>query len=179
MMASGLMTPIKTPALTTMHSLLPSSPSPASSVFLPNAINESSSIIVINNDSQKDSNGNDLPKSSPAAAAMDVVAEKLGSGKCCNRNERYPTSYFRQLGLLLLRTFLILWRDRSLTTMRIAIHLFMAPLIGMLYFGIGNEAHHALNNYKYAFFSIMFLMYTAFSSIIMNCEYRDQFNVEW
>lgn len=169
-MASGLMTPIKTPALTM------TSPSPASSVFLPHGLNglgDASSIIVIsdnnNSGTDKDRNCNDVLKKS-SSPTLDVVAEKLGSGKCCNKDERYPTSYFRQLGLLLLRTFLILWRDRSLTTMRIAIHLFMAPLIGLLYFGIGNDAHHALNNYKYAFFSIMFLMYTAFSSIIMNCK---------
>lgn len=163
MMASGLMTPIKTPGIST---LLPVSPSPASSWQGGGAGEGMSSIVISSSD--KDSNCNDLPKKSHKGLNL---VQKLGSGKCCNKDEHmYPTSYFRQLGLLLLRTFLILWRDRSLTTMRVAIHLMMAPLIGMLYFGIGNDAHHALNNYKYAFFSIMFLMYTAFSSIIMNCK---------
>lgn len=162
MMASGLMTPIKTPG-----ALLPSSPSPASSVMvLANDKHGDSTSIVINGCAGScNKTRNSLPKKTKD------IAQKLGSGKCCQKDEHmYPTSYFRQLSLLLLRTFLILWRDRSLTAMRIAIHLFMAPLIGFLYFGIGNDAHHALNNYKYAFFSVMFLMYTAFSSITMNCK---------
>lgn len=164
MMASGLMTPIKTPGLS---ALLPSqqvSPSPASSVPTISEI----PVITIGECCPKDGNCNDLPK---VREEEEVEINKKSSSKCCNKDERYPTSYFRQLSLLLLRNFLILWRDRSLTTMRITIHLLMAPLIGFLYFGIGNEAHHALNNYKYAFFSIMFLMYTAFSSIIMNCKW--------
>lgn len=170
-MASGLMTPIKTPGI---NAILPMSPSPASSVILPSGLGEDDSAIVIKSSAccQKDSNCNIVSKekSNKKSTTLDI-AQKLGSGKCCNKEEHmYPTSYFRQLSLLLLRTFLILWRDRSLTTMRIMIHLIMAPLIGTLYFGIGNEAHNALNNYKYAFFSIMFLMYTAFSSIIMNCK---------
>lgn len=160
-MASGLMTPIKTP-----NQALLGCPSRASSV--PSIVPEAN---VIGDSSHKESSSkNQKPKPKPKT----IDLKQLGSGKCCNKDERYPTSYFRQLSILLLRTFLILWRDRSLTTMRIAIHLMMAPLIGVLYFGIGNEAHNALNNYKYAFFSIMFLMYTAFSSIIMNCEWEGE-----
>ncbi|XP_055710758.1 ATP-binding cassette sub-family G member 4-like [Phlebotomus papatasi] len=92
---------------------------------------------------------------------------KISPSKCCKRDDRYPTTFLRQFYIILLRTFLILWRDRSLTAMRVCIHLFVAPIIGLLYFGIGNDGYHTYNNYKYAFFSIMFLMYTAFSSIIL------------
>lgn len=173
MMASGLMTPIKTPGLVMLQS------TPSTSLILPSSETSSAVNVIINNNNvinkdkcnlfgvirEESVSATGKPKKTPA-----IDLKTLGSGKCCNKDERYPTSYFRQLSILLLRTFLILWRDRSLTTMRIAIHMMMAPLIGMLYFGIGDDAHHALNNYKYAFFSVMFLMYTAFSSIVMNCK---------
>ncbi|XP_055549562.1 ATP-binding cassette sub-family G member 4-like [Wyeomyia smithii] len=97
------------------------------------------------------------------------LAKKLSFNpeKWCGRDEIYTTSFCRQFYLLLLRTFLILSRDRSLMTMRFIIHCTIAPLIGMLYFGIGNQAAHIFNNFNYVFFSIMFLMFTAFSSMTM------------
>ncbi|XP_055683532.1 ATP-binding cassette sub-family G member 4 isoform X2 [Lutzomyia longipalpis] len=104
----------------------------------------------------------DLMQMKPKKAGL-----KIDPTKCCKRDDRYPTTFLRQFYIILLRSFLILWRDRSLTAMRVCIHLFVAPVIGVLYFGIGNDGYHTYNNYKYAFFSIMFLMYTAFSSIIL------------
>lgn len=97
------------------------------------------------------------------------LAKKLSLNpeKWCGRDEIYTTSFCRQFSLLLLRTFLILSRDRSLMTMRFIIHCTIAPLIGVLYFGIGNQAQHIFNSFNYVFFSIMFLMFTAFSSMTM------------
>uniref|UniRef100_A0A182U2S1 ABC-2 type transporter transmembrane domain-containing protein n=1 Tax=Anopheles melas TaxID=34690 RepID=A0A182U2S1_9DIPT len=106
---------------------------------------------------------------SPVLATPKKLAKKLSFNpeRWCGRDEIYTTSFCRQFSLLLLRTFLILSRDRSLMTMRFAIHCLIAPLIGMLYFGIGNQAAQIFNNYNYVFFSIMFLMFTAFSSMTM------------
>uniref|UniRef100_A0A182JLA7 Uncharacterized protein n=1 Tax=Anopheles atroparvus TaxID=41427 RepID=A0A182JLA7_ANOAO len=106
---------------------------------------------------------------SPALAKPKKLAKKLSFNpeKWCGRDEVYTTSFCRQFYLLLLRTFLILSRDRSLMTMRFVIHAIIAPLIGLLYFGIGNQAAQIFNNYNYVFFSIMFLMFTAFSSMTM------------
>lgn len=87
--------------------------------------------------------------------------------RCCKRDERYSTSFYRQFFLLLMRTFLIARRDRSLTTLRILMQLTIAPIIGSIYFGIGNDASHTFNNFRYAFFSIMFVMWTAFSSMTL------------
>lgn len=102
------------------------------------------------------------------------LAKKLSLNpeKWCGRDEIYTTSFCRQFSLLLLRTFLILSRDRSLMTMRFIIHCTIAPLIGVLYFGIGNQAQHIFNSFNYVFFSIMFLMFTAFSSMTMACEFK-------
>lgn len=90
--------------------------------------------------------------------------------KCCRRNDRYPTSFFKQFYTLLMRTFLILSRDKSMTTTRLIIHCGMAPLIGILFFDIGNEAKFARSNLNYIFFSIMFLMFTAFSAMQIACK---------
>lgn len=93
---------------------------------------------------------------------------QIDPSKLCPHESRYMSSFSNQLILLLQRTFLILWRDKSLTRSRIVIHALMGTFVGILYYGIGNDASNMLNNFRYIFFSIMFLMYTSFSSIILN-----------
>lgn len=90
-------------------------------------------------------------------------------------NELYSTSFFMQLYVLLKRTFLIITRDPSLTYFRLITHLAIALFIGILYFGIGDDASNALNNCNYIFFSNIFLMYTAFSSVITTCKKKLSF----
>jgi ATP-binding cassette subfamily G (WHITE) protein 1 len=68
-------------------------------------------------------------------------------------------------------------RDRSMTAIRFMIHFLVAGLIGVMYIGIGNDASHAYNNFKYIFFSIMFLMFTAFSSTQMTCKRKNLMNL--
>lgn len=82
---------------------------------------------------------------------------------CCDSD--YPTSCLNQLIVLIKRTFLILSRDPTLTYSRIATHLAIALFIGCLYYGIGVEASNMLNNFNFLFFSVMFLMMTAFNCI--------------
>lgn len=94
----------------------------------------------------------------------------IDTSKCCRLSETYATTFGRQLGLLLLRTFLIQARDRTLTAMRFLIHFIVAIFIGILYIGIGNDGWNVFNNFRYIFFSIMFLMFTAFSSNILSCK---------
>lgn len=88
------------------------------------------------------------------------IALQLSPNKYCTRSETYATSFCRQLSLLLLRTSLVLWRDKSLTAMRLFIHVMIGILIGTLYFGIGDDASNVFNIFRYIFFSIMFLMFT-------------------
>ncbi|KAL3266498.1 hypothetical protein HHI36_010668 [Cryptolaemus montrouzieri] len=82
---------------------------------------------------------------------------------CCQ--SEYSTSQFNQLIVLLKRNYIILSRDRTLTYSRIATHLLIALFIGFLYYGIGIEAQNMLNNFNYLFFSVMFLMMTAFNCV--------------
>lgn len=93
------------------------------------------------------------------------------SGYICRNGDTYATSFCRQLSLLIYRTFLNMWRDKSLTAMRLFIHCCIALLIGTMYVGIGNDASNVFNIFRYTFFSIMFTMFTAFSSMTLVCKY--------
>uniref|UniRef100_A0A0A1XK62 ATP-binding cassette sub-family G member 1 n=1 Tax=Zeugodacus cucurbitae TaxID=28588 RepID=A0A0A1XK62_ZEUCU len=90
----------------------------------------------------------------------------IDTGHLCKRDNVYATPFYRQLAVLLRRTFLLLWRDNSLTTLRFSIHFGVALLIGFLYYDIGNDAANAMNIFRYAFYTIMFIMFCAFSSIL-------------
>lgn len=95
------------------------------------------------------------------------ISLQLASNNLCTRSETYATSFCRQLSLLLMRTSLVIWRDRSLTAMRVFIHVMIAILIGTLYYGIGDDASNVFNTFRYIFFSIMFLMFTGKLTLII------------
>lgn len=56
--------------------------------------------------------------------------------------------------------------------MRILIHFFVAIGIGLIYQGIGGSAKNMMNNFRYVFYSVMFLMFTAFSSLQTTCKWK-------
>lgn len=66
---------------------------------------------------------------------------------------------------LVKRNYLNNTRDKTLTMMRIYIHAILGFFIGLMYRGIGQEASHILNVYKFLFFNVFVLMFTAFSSL--------------
>lgn len=78
--------------------------------------------------------------------------------------------FINQLQQLLKRNFLIATRDKTLSLMRLAIHLIMAIFIGIMYNGIGDDGSQIFNIYKFLFFNIFILMFTAFSSLQTTCE---------
>lgn len=84
---------------------------------------------------------------------------------CTGLNDKYTTSFATQVYVLLKRAYTILSRDKQLTYTRIGLHLLIALFIGVLYFNIGSDATYMLDNFNYLFFTIMFNMFTAFSSM--------------
>lgn len=88
----------------------------------------------------------------------------------CNDSDLYSTSFLRQSYFLLIRAFLLLTRNPSMSVMRVGIHFVVAIAIGLLYQGMGESAKYAMNNFRYVFYSVMFLMFTAFSSLQTTCE---------
>lgn len=83
----------------------------------------------------------------------------------CNNSDLYSTSFLRQFYYLYMRTFLLIIRNPSLSLMRLFIHIFVAFFIGIMYFQSGYSAKNLMNNFKFVFYSVMFLMFTAFSSL--------------
>jgi ATP-binding cassette, subfamily G (WHITE), member 1 len=88
----------------------------------------------------------------------------------CNDSDLYSTSFLRQFYYLLIRTFLLITRNPSMCLMRIFIHLSVAIVIGCIYQGVGDSAKNQMNNFRYIFYTVMFLMFTAFSSLQTTCK---------
>ncbi|CAH0561473.1 unnamed protein product [Brassicogethes aeneus] len=93
---------------------------------------------------------------------MGCEKNKPHRSKCCCYGQ-YPTSIVYQFYVLLKRAFLILSRDRTLTYSRLGTHTGIALILGTLYHGIGTDASNMLNNFNFMFFTVMFLMMTAFN----------------
>ncbi|XP_066601780.1 ATP-binding cassette sub-family G member 1-like [Prorops nasuta] len=81
--------------------------------------------------------------------------------------EQYAAGFWTQLFVLFKRNSLTLTRYRLLMFARIFMHFAIALLVGILYFGIGQDAAFVLDNFNLLFFSAMFVMYSAFSSTIV------------
>ncbi|XP_014228617.1 ATP-binding cassette sub-family G member 4-like isoform X1 [Trichogramma pretiosum] len=79
----------------------------------------------------------------------------------------YAAGFWRQLWILLKRNALRLSRDRVLTFTRLTMHLCVALLVSVIFFRIGQDAAHALDNFALLFFSLMFVMYSAFSATLV------------
>lgn len=99
-----------------------------------------------------------------------LISFHLDTQSYCHNTGTYATSFFCQWYYLMIRSFLCLYRDKSLAATRVIIHLSVSLLIGVLYFGIGNNAYMMFNNFRYIFLSIMFLMFTSFSTMTIICE---------
>ena len=52
----------------------------------------------------------------------------------------FPTSFFTQFRVLLVRTFKSIVRDETLTKVRFASHVVVGVILGLLYWDIGNDA---------------------------------------
>lgn len=88
----------------------------------------------------------------------------------CNDSDLYSTSFLRQFYYLLIRAFLLITRNPSLSLMRILMHVGVALAIGILYWGVGDSAKSMMDNFRYVFYTVMFLMFTAFCSFQTTCE---------
>ncbi|XP_063360799.1 ATP-binding cassette subfamily G member 4-like [Cydia amplana] len=77
----------------------------------------------------------------------------------------YSTSTWKQFTTLTRRALLCAWRDPHFTLIMTGIHCAMALFVGVLFFNIGEDAKHTIDNYNFLSYSVMFVMFTAFSAV--------------
>lgn len=82
----------------------------------------------------------------------------------------FPTSGWSQFWILLKRSFVTIMRDRMLTHMRLASHIIVGAIIGMIYYDVGNEASKVMSNAGCIFFTTLFTMFTAMMPTILTCK---------
>ncbi|KAL4716387.1 hypothetical protein ACJJTC_006749 [Scirpophaga incertulas] len=87
----------------------------------------------------------------------------------------YSNPVWKQFATLTRRSLLSLWRNPSFTVMITGIHCSMALFIGCLFHNIGEDAKYVRDSYNMLYFSLMFLMFTAFSSV--SIHFPDQIPV--
>ncbi|XP_068141608.1 ATP-binding cassette sub-family G member 4 isoform X1 [Drosophila tropicalis] len=79
----------------------------------------------------------------------------------------FPTSGWTQFWILLKRSFRTIMRDRMLTHMRLASHIIVGAIIGMIYYDVGNEASKIMSNAGCIFFVSLFTTFTAMMPTIL------------
>lgn len=88
-----------------------------------------------------------------------------------NKNT-FPTSGARQFWILLKRAFKTILRDKQLMHMRLASHVIVGAIIGMIYYDIGNDASKVMSNAGCIFFTSLFTMFTGMMPTILTCKYH-------
>jgi hypothetical protein len=87
----------------------------------------------------------------------------------------YASSFTSQIYHLLCRNFLFLMRDKMFLWMRLLVHIAIGLTIGLLYFGIGDDATHIFNILRFIPIAIGFLAYSGFYSLMVRCKAPDKF----
>ncbi|KAG5671645.1 hypothetical protein PVAND_001836 [Polypedilum vanderplanki] len=79
----------------------------------------------------------------------------------------YSPSFLSKFNDLLVRNFIIMFRDKSLFKIRMFMHIMTGLLLGLLYYDIGNDAQNIIDNFRLIFVALSFLTYTAYYSIMV------------
>lgn len=129
-------------------------------------------IINMNPSSNKIDNGNSQSQHQigPTTSLLDSSTESVIGTQKKHHINGFPTSSWTQFWILLKRTFLTIMRDQTLTQMRLVSHIIVGAIIGMIYYGIGNDASKIMSNTGCIFFTTLFTMFTAMMPTILTCK---------
>lgn len=86
----------------------------------------------------------------------------------------FPTSGWIQFWILVKRTFKTSLRDKQLMHLRLAAHVIVGTIIGMIYYDIGGEASKVYDNLGCIFFTMLFTMFTGMMPTILTCMYLNE-----
>ncbi|XP_015909553.1 ATP-binding cassette subfamily G member 4 isoform X2 [Parasteatoda tepidariorum] len=79
----------------------------------------------------------------------------------------YATSSWNQFKVLTYRSLICTLREPMATQLRFFAHVVVGILLGMLYYGIGDDASKIFNNSGFLFFSLLFLIFTAMMPTVL------------
>lgn len=82
-------------------------------------------------------------------------------------HEMSSSSFSNQLCNLIHRNFLNLYRDKMILWIRLAIHIIIPVMVGVLFRNTGNEASKMISNFKFVYAMSLFLVYTGFYSLVI------------
>jgi ATP-binding cassette, subfamily G (WHITE), member 1 len=113
--------------------------------------------------------GNTLKTTGPTCTTS--LLDSIESVNITLPNKSFPTSTWQQFWILLKRSFLTIYRDQTLTHMRLYSHVIVGAIIGMIYYDVGNEASKIMSNAGCVFFTTLFVMFTAMMPTILTCKF--------
>lgn len=94
-------------------------------------------------------------------------ADHLANEAIISTTSSITHSFSSRFHDLLMRNFLISYRDKSFFYIRMFMHISVGVLLGLLYYDVGNNASHILNNFRLIFVALSFLVYTSYYSTMM------------
>jgi ATP-binding cassette, subfamily G (WHITE), member 1 len=83
-----------------------------------------------------------------------------------SNNSLVASNFIEQLWYLMIRNSLIIYRDKTIMWLRLAIHIVVGLSVGAFFVNVGPEASKIFSNFKMIYATTMFLMYTGFYSSV-------------
>ncbi|VUZ51605.1 unnamed protein product [Hymenolepis diminuta] len=108
------------------------------------------------------SSGNDRNDTSIFRKTVCVPSMKNEHG-----GHSFEVGLLHQIRILTKRTLICIWRDKTLTRLRLLAHVIVGILIGLLYFNVGNNGFQVINNAAFIFFSVLFIMFSSLMPTVM------------
>ncbi|CAB0029612.1 unnamed protein product [Trichogramma brassicae] len=104
----------------------------------------------------KDSSGSDEYS---CRYSLTSCSDDVDSSNNSLQFSRYAVSQWEQVKVLLYRASICIIRDNTLTTLRLAAHLIVGVLIGIVFYNFGQDASYVQSNVACVFFFAIFLFF--------------------